>query len=158
MDCIREVSFANQLAEITRLAEFVEAFGEECGLATSDVFKVNLVLDELMTNVISYGYQDAAAHEIRLRLSLADGRLTAVLTDDGNPFDPITSGPKEVASGSVEARPIGGLGLHFMRKMMDEVRYERVGGRNQLTLVRYVGGPDGTSGAAAAPPISLEPE
>ena len=138
MEHIRDLSFTNDLAEISRLAEEIEAFGDQYGLSASDVYKVNLALDELLTNLISYGYADGERHLIRLRLSLELGRLTAVLTDDAAAFDPLADANPAVLDGSLEDRPVGGLGLHFVRTLMDEVSYQRIGPDNQLTLVKLI--------------------
>lgn len=135
--CSVTISLRNDLAELARLAEAIEAFGEEAELGMKLVFSLNLVLDELVTNVISYGYngQPAGEHEITVALSVEDGRLTAVLLDDGRPFDPLSKGPADTDS-PLEDRKIGGLGVHFVRTMMDEVGYSRVDGRNCLKLVK----------------------
>lgn len=138
MEHIRDLSFTNDLAEIPRLAEAIEAFGVQYGLSAPDIYKLNLVLDELLTNLISYGYPDGLQHLIRLRLSLANDRLTAVLIDDALPFDPLSEAKPAVLEGSIEERPIGGLGLHFVRTLMDEVSYQRAGQYNQLTLVKSI--------------------
>lgn len=138
MEHLRDLSFTNDLAEISRLAEVIEAFGDQYGLSVSDIYKVNLALDELLTNLISYGYPDGQQHLINLRLSLAHGRLTAVMTDDAAPFDPLSEANPAVLEGSLDERPIGGLGLHFVRTLMDEVSYQRAGQYNQLTLVKTI--------------------
>ena len=138
---VRDLCFTNDLAEIARLGEAVEEFGESCGLTASETYKVNLVLDELLTNLISYAYPDQQKHLIRLRLSLSEDRLTALLIDDAGPFDPLHPARPAVLDGPLEDRPIGGLGLHFVRTLMDEVSYERVGDRNQLTLVKQIARP-----------------
>ncbi len=71
------------------------------------------------------------------------GRLTAVLTDDGKPFNPLEEAPVAILDGSIEERPIGGLGIHFMRILMDEVAYQRTNGHNQLTLIKHLGEEEG---------------
>lgn len=138
MEHVRDLNFTNDLAEIPRLAEAIKAFGEQYDLSVSDVYKVNLALDELLTNLISYAYSDGQQHLIRLHLSLVPDRLTAVLIDDGAPFDPLAEAKPAVLDGSLEERPIGGLGLHFVRTLMDAVSYQRVGPYNQLTLVKSI--------------------
>lgn len=142
MEQVRDLSFSNDLAEIARLGEAVEEFGDKCGLSAAETYKVNLVLDELLTNLISYAYPDHQKHIIRLRLSLAEDRLTALLIDDASPFDPLREAKPAVLDGPLEDRPIGGLGLHFVRTLMDEVSYRRVGDCNQLTLVKHLARPD----------------
>lgn len=138
---VRDLTLSNDLADIARLAEAIEAFGDECGLSVGDVYKLNLALDELLTNLISYAYPDGQRHAIALHLAFADGRLTAELSDDAAPFDPLTQAAAPVLDGSLDDRPIGGLGLHFVRTLMDEVSYRRDGAQNRLTLVKHVAAP-----------------
>lgn len=133
----------NDLNDISQLAERIEAFGEEGGLSVQHIYQLNLVLDELLTNIVSYGYDDGLPHEIRLRLRAEPGHLTAILTDDGKPFNPLKEAPAAVLDGSVEDRPIGGLGIHFMRTLMDEVTYQRQDGYNQLTLIKHLSAREG---------------
>lgn len=130
------ITLHNDLAELERLAETVEMFGDAAGLAPRLVYSLNLALDELVTNVVSYGYDSADAQGcITLDLTVDNGRLTAVLRDDGRPFNPLDRGPPDVDS-PLEDRRIGGLGVHFVRTLMDEVRYERLDGRNCLVLAK----------------------
>jgi serine/threonine-protein kinase RsbW len=129
-----DLRLANDLAEIPRLAETVEAFFEEHGLPPKLAFNFNLALDELLTNVISYAFEPGTAHEIAVRLAVAGGQVTAELEDDGPAFDPLTQAPAPVLDGDLDDRPVGGLGIHFVKTMMDSVRYERRDGRNRLTL------------------------
>lgn len=139
MEKVHNLSFANDLAEIPRLAEAIEKFGAQCGLSTGDIYKVNLALDELLTNLISYAYPEGERHIIRLQLSLNDDFLTTELIDDANSFDPLREAKPAVLEGPLENRPIGGLGLHFVRTFMDKVSYQRVGETNHLTLVKRLG-------------------
>ncbi len=133
----------NELGEISGLAGRIEAFGEEGNLSVRHIYQLNLVLDELLTNIISYGYHDELPHDISLQLRAEPGRLTAVLTDDGKPFNPLEEAPVAILDGSIEERPIGGLGIHFMRILMDEVAYQRTNGHNQLTLIKHLGEEEG---------------
>ncbi len=128
----------NDLQDISQLAERIEAFGEEGALSVQHIYQLNLVLDELLTNIVSYGYDDGLTHEISLRLRAEPGSLTAILRDDGKPFNPLEEAPAAVLDGSIEDRPIGGLGIHFMRTLMDEVVYQRQDGHNQLTLIKHL--------------------
>ncbi|HNW94359.1 MAG TPA: ATP-binding protein [bacterium] len=106
------------------------------------LYAVNLSLDELVTNVISYGYEDAQPHELTVDLALADGKLTVTLSDDARAFNPLLA-PRPDASVPLEERRIGGWGIQFVREMMDDMQYERVGGRNVLTLQKKCQSPDG---------------
>lgn len=130
-------TLVNDLSEIPRLAEKVEALGEQGHLTARQVYQINLVLDELLTNVMSYGYTDGQRHTIDIHLNLEPAaRLTAVLSDDGRPFNPLEQAPHAVLEGELDERPIGGLGIHFVRTLMDEVHYQRRDGRNILTLAK----------------------
>lgn len=107
---------------------------ERCAPADAS-FLVSLVIEELVTNCIKYGYDDEGEHVIDIVLSLGDRMLTMVVADDGHAFNPLEA-PRPDLSAAIEDRPIGGLGLHLLRELSDEARYERRDGRNRLTLVK----------------------
>jgi anti-sigma regulatory factor (Ser/Thr protein kinase) len=81
-----------------------------------------------------HGYTDEAVHEIRVRLAVSSESLDVEVEDDGVPFDPATARATPPPKGGVQDRPAGGLGLHFVHHLMDEVSYVRVGARNRLRL------------------------
>jgi len=127
------ILIGNTIAEISKVVEFVERFGSDHGIPQSITDDLNICLDELLNNTISYGYTDKATHEIVVNLSLLDGVLTAVLRDDGMLFDP--NQPLPIRSlGDLQSRKIGGVGLHFVKSLMDEVVYRRVGRYNETEL------------------------
>lgn len=128
---------ANHLSEIARAAELVEAFGREHGIPERALFDVNLSLDEILTNIVSYGYDDDFEHRIVVRLALVPGGLRVEVEDDGRPFDPLAV-PEPDIMAPVEDRPIGGLGLCLVRKLMSDLAYERRNGRNVLTMTRRI--------------------
>ena len=134
----REFELGNELAEIPRFAGEIEAFCESRGVAPADIYKINLALDELLTNIISYGFDDGALHRIQIAVTLLGDHFEAVLCDDGKPFDPLSEVGAAVLDGEVEDRPIGGLGVHLVRTLMDQVIYEHADGRNRLTLLKRV--------------------
>ena len=126
----------NDLSELARIAEEIEAHGEACDWPAKWILNINLSLDELITNTVSYGYQDSDAHEIRVTLTEREGSLVAVMEDDGIAFDPFTTVSAPDLEADVEERAIGGLGVHFVKTFMDEVAYERVDGVNRITLIQ----------------------
>lgn len=130
-------TLANSLGELDTLCERLETFGEANGFSPKSIFETNLVLDELITNVISYGFPQGGNHSLNVELSLAGDLLTVVLTDDGTPFDPRQS-PEPDTTASIEDRPIGGLGIHLVRRLVESIEYERADGRNVLRLTRRV--------------------
>ena len=130
------LTLKNDLSELARIAGAIEAHGKSHGWPTKWVLNLNISLDELITNIVSYGYQDSDEHEIRVTLADWDGSLVTVLEDDGMEFDPFTEAPEPDLDASVAERRIGGLGVYFVKTLMDEAIYERLGDRNRITLVQ----------------------
>ena len=128
----------NQLAEIPRTATRVEVFCRAWDISGRVVHRFNLALEEALTNVISYAFPDGERHEIEVRIEFRDGELTATVTDDGAPFDPLSQ-PSPDIHASVEDRKVGGLGIHLLRSLMDVVEYRRVNDRNKLMFRTGVG-------------------
>lgn len=127
------LSLKNDLAELAHLAAAVESFGAERGLGAKAILNLNLVLDELVTNIVNYAYPDGAEHRLTVSLWTDDGSLWAELVDDGIPFNPLQA-PEPDLNADLEHRQIGGLGVHFVRRLMDQITYMRDGERNRLTL------------------------
>src|SRR5690606_17900085 len=95
-----------------------------------------LALDEAMTNTIAYAWPEGGDHELRLDMDVAGGTVVAVVSDDGIAFDPLEVPPPDLES-SLEDRPVGGLGVHFMKTLMDAVAYRREADRNVLTMTKH---------------------
>ena len=137
MSTVLTLTLTSRLKDIERLATAVDAFGVEHELTDEVMFAVNLSLDEVVTNVISYAFSDAQEHPIVVRLSLDGEVLRAQVTDGGQPFNPLTV-PTPDLDAPVEERRIGGLGLHIVREMMDDLEYRREGDKNVLTLTKHL--------------------
>ena len=128
-----ETSILNKIRDLSRMPELVAQFAEQQGLSEEVVFGMNVALDEMLSNIIKYGYADDAIHEIHIRLSVSGPMLVAEIEDDGQPFDPCAAGPVDVDA-PLEERKVGGLSIHIVRNLMAEVGYERVDGRNRLVM------------------------
>lgn len=128
-----ETTIHNRREEFVRVVDAVDKFASEHRLAADIVGDVQVALDEVLTNIVDYGYTDDAEHEIRVGLTVVDGVLEATIEDDGVPFNPLESA-KPDTSAPVQERRIGGVGLHFVKSLMIEVNYERVGRYNRLVL------------------------
>jgi sigma-B regulation protein RsbU (phosphoserine phosphatase) len=128
-----EIKFSNRLSELAKMNGALTEFAQRHGLTPRVVHDLNLVLEEIVTNVISYAYTDEREHEIKVRLSFQGGEVSAEVEDDGRPFDPLTA-PEPDLEASLEERAVGGLGIHFMRQMMDGLEYQRQDGKNLLRL------------------------
>lgn len=128
-----ETSILNKIRDLSRIPDLVARFAEEQGISDDVVFGMNVALDEMLSNIIKYGYTDDAIHEIHLRLTVAGPVLVAEIEDDSHPFDPCAAGPVDVDA-PLEERKVGGLGIHIVRTLCAEVGYARVGGRNRLVM------------------------
>lgn len=114
---------------------FVDAFVESHAVSMSDAMALQLIVEELVTNVIVHGglEGDAPAGTFTLDAEAEGYRIT--LTDRGRPFDPLAQATPDLAL-SLEERDIGGLGIHLCRRLTEQQRYERRDGHNVLTLLR----------------------
>ncbi len=130
-----ELIMRNCLDEIPRISRTVESFCAHHALAPRIATHLTLALDELATNAISHGFPPEDTHDgaVRLRLALERDTVHAVIEDDGRPFDPLSVPPADTAM-TLEDRAIGGLGVHIVRAVMDDVRYERADGVNRVHL------------------------
>ena len=129
----KTIILANDINEICRLNQFVDEMGEEFSLAPDIVFNLNLVLEEAVVNIINYAYPKEEHETIYLSAKLLEGSIVLVLTDTGKEFDP-TLVPEADITLSAEEREIGGLGIFLIRQIMNEVKYERIEGKNVLTM------------------------
>jgi serine/threonine-protein kinase RsbW len=136
----------NTIAEMQKVVEFVDRFGAAHGLPAGITNDVNLCLDELLNNTISYGYEDRQPHSIVVNLLLTGGLLAAEVQDDGKPFDLRKANPA-APGGTLQSRKIGGLGVHFVKALMDNVAYMRAGRHNVVRITKKLqdGAGDGDS-------------
>ncbi len=128
-----EIRLRNRVEDLAPLRRAVDAFVHDHSLGERDGHVLQLVLEEIVTNLIRHGYDDDDSHEILVRLELEEDRLTIQIEDDGRSFDP-RSAQSPDTDAPIFDRPIGGLGLHLVRSFVDEVDHCRRAGRNILTL------------------------
>jgi anti-sigma regulatory factor (Ser/Thr protein kinase) len=147
---LSRLTLANRRDELPRLAAWIEEQAGALSFSAPLAMSLNLALEEWVVNIISYAYADAAAHAIELRLWSEPGRLRIEIEDDGRPFDPTVHAAPDTDA-PLEFRKIGGLGIHFIRKTVDEMRYHRRDNHNLLTLVKQLPA-GGTPPEAGAPP------
>jgi PAS domain S-box-containing protein len=130
------IEINNQLNSIQDVVDQFEAFGNENLIPQPLIHKCNIVFDEMLNNVISYGYVDESEHFINLEIEFKNKRLMITIVDDGIPFNPFGKNPPDTKL-SIEERNIGGLGIHIVKNLMDEYRYVRNVDKNVVTLVKY---------------------
>lgn len=131
------ITIDNDVKQISRLEGFVNGIASRHGLSDTDASAINLALEEAVTNVVLYAYPKGQRGRIDLDSKYVDGHLEFALSDSGVEFDP-TKAPDINVDASVEERPIGGLGIHLVRTIMDSVRYERKGGKNILRMTKNI--------------------
>lgn len=128
-----ETTIRNRREELRKVIEAVDRIAAEHHLDADVVGDMQVALDEVLKNIVDYGYTDDAEHEIRMRLRVVDSAIEATIEDDGVPFNPLESAVPDTRA-PLRERRIGGIGLHFVKNLMSEVSYNRIGDRNRLVL------------------------
>jgi serine/threonine-protein kinase RsbW len=129
------LSLSNRMTELEKLTRFVEQSGERLCLPDKCMFEINLALEEVFSNIVHYAFNDKRKHTVKVAINARKGKLSLSIEDDGRPFNPLLEAPPRPKRG-VEDCDVGGLGIHLIRRLMDDVRYARRANRNELTLIR----------------------
>ena len=129
------IDISNDLDQLTSVMTALEEFSQRASLDMSTAQSAELVLDELLNNSISYGFPAGGKHTITVELESQEDALQIKVSDDGVPFNPFERPAPDLES-SIEERELGGVGIHLVKNFMDEYRYERVAGRNVVTLLK----------------------
>jgi len=134
-----ETVLDNRLEEIARVIEAFDHFAAERGLENPTRRRVDMALDEVLNNVISYGFEDAEeVQTITVRGEVGPDQVTITIIDGGRPFNPFEREQPATELG-IEEREIGGLGIHLVRNVMDSVSYRRYDDKNEVVLVKQFG-------------------
>ncbi len=132
-----KISISNNIDELPVLAEKVELTGELWNWPLPFTMNINLVLEEAVSNVIFYAFPEKGIHTIDISFKMEGDELILVIEDEGIPFDPTKKEVPDITL-TAEERPIGGLGIFLIQKMMDQVIYKRENNRNILTLIKKI--------------------
>lgn len=127
------------LDELRRVAEAAEELGLQEDWSPALVHQVDLAIEEFGNNIVRHGLAGGPG-EIEITLTSDAEAIMIEISDDGQPFNPLKDAPKPDLEAALEDRPIGGLGIHLVLTMMDEMHYRRENERNHLTLVKRRGG------------------
>lgn len=133
----KNFTVSNRIGELPVLARETEELVQEWELPVSLATNINLVLEEALSNIIYYAFNDSREHKIRISISLGKNKLTVRIKDDGNAFDP-TSRPQPDISLSAVQRPVGGLGIFLISKIMDTIQYSRKNNMNIFTMTKKI--------------------
>lgn len=128
-----EIVLTNRSEDRLKLLVALEVFAQEEKLPARVVQATDLALEEHLTNILSYAYDQPGDHVIRVRFVLEDDYLRVEVEDDGKPFNPLERSEVDTTV-PLDSKPVGGLGIHLIREFMDEVGYRREAGRNILCM------------------------
>ena len=129
----RQITLPNDVQEVPQLNVFVDEVCEQVDFDMSTTLKLNLAIEEAVVNVMNYAYPAGEKGDVDIEAMINDEYLVFVISDSGTPFDPTAKAEVDTTL-SAEERGIGGLGIHLIRQIMDTINYERVEGKNVLTL------------------------
>ena len=129
-------------AGIAAAADGLDRFGARQGLPPDALWPVRLALDEILSNIVLHGAGRWVGRQVEIGFKRTDAAFEVTVTDDGPEFDPLHLPEPDLTSPLQERQP-GGLGIHFVRRLMDRVEYQRQEGRNHLFFSRRIAVPDG---------------
>lgn len=133
----KELLIKNHLSELEKVGQFIEEIGDELGLSMEMIMNLNLVMEEMVVNVIDYAYPEGKEADIEL-LAKSDGKeLTFVLSDQGREFDPTAKEDNDMSENPAE-RQLGGMGIFIVKNIMNKVTYQRLDGKNLLTMTKGI--------------------
>ena len=133
----RTLTLTNDLKRVPRLNTFIDEVCEANGFDMSSTMQINLAIEEAVVNVMNYAYPAGTVGNVTIEVKSNGSEVSFIIIDSGTPFDP-TAKPEVDITLSAEDRSIGGLGIHLIRQIMDHINYERVNGRNVLTLIKKI--------------------
>lgn len=129
----RSITLPNNVEDVPQLASFTDEVCEALELEMSLTMSINLALEEAVVNVMSYAYPAGTKGNVNIEAEADEEWLKFVISDNGVPFDP-TEKEEVDTTLNAEERPIGGLGIHLVRQIMDSINYEFIDDKNVLTL------------------------
>ncbi len=131
----REIKIYNRLDELQRLNEGLEQIGAEVGWPERAVLDLSLACEELVVNIVNYGFPAGGEHLIDVSIQASRSSVEVKIVDGGIPFNPLEeTDPFDLLELDIEDRPIGGLGIFFVKRLMDDIHYEYAEGLNRFCM------------------------
>jgi len=134
----KEIIIRNQVEELERVAQFVDEICEELGLDMELQMNLNLVLEEMVSNIIFYAYPEGVDASIELAVESDGKEVTFLLSDQGREFDPTLKDDADVDVNPIDREGLGGMGIFIVKNIMNEVTYQRLEGKNLLTMKKEI--------------------
>ena len=135
----KQLKLKNQLDELEKIKDAISALLESRSSREPAEFEMNLIAEELFTNVMNHAFADGAEHEIKVELSVDENEWQIRLEDHGAPFDPTKADEPDI-NAPLHERGIGGLGIHLVRKIADVFEYERKEDSNIVVVRKKLAG------------------
>ncbi|MCA0388651.1 MAG: ATP-binding protein [Bacteroidetes bacterium] len=135
MELTRNISIVNKIAETVQVTEIIESTAQEAGFAQKDIYDILIAVDEILSNIVYYAYEEGEEGQIEIRMIYSDKSLRLEFIDEGREFNPLIKSDPDLSI-PPEEREIGGLGIFIVKKLMDSVVYSREGKRNILKITK----------------------
>ncbi len=129
----KQLVLKNAISEMRVLSNTVKEFCEENRISCDVTHDIHLALEEIFSNIVFYGFDDQDEHQIVISFAIRNNTLVFVIKDDGIPFNPLKNKTPELEI-PIEEREIGGMGIHIVRRLMDEIEYIRKQNKNILVI------------------------
>ena len=137
MSRVLQFQITNDIEEIETLHDRVAEFTRQHKFSQKTMFQISLALEEIITNIVNYAFEDDREHIITIRISQGKREICVEIIDDGKGFNPLDV-PEPDLNAPIEEREIGGLGIHLVKSVMSEVKYRRAGDQNHLYLKKEI--------------------
>ena len=135
MSTHKTVRITNQRDQVDTVRKFFDDYSKENKLTEKTVHDIQMALDELLTNIVNYGYEDSDEHKIDVRFGINDDAVRVEIIDDSKPYNILEQENPDISL-SVEDKPIGGLGIFLIKKLMSNVDYYTKEGKNHLVMTK----------------------
>ena len=138
MSTHKTVRITNQRDQIDTVRKFFDDYSKDNKLTEKTVHDIQMALDEVLTNIVNYGYEDTDEHQIDIHFGVNDDAVKVEIVDDSKPYNILEKDNPDISL-SMEDKPIGGLGIFLIKKLMSNVDYYTEEGKNHLVMIKELG-------------------
>ena len=129
------IAIRNEIADLAILREALKQFCSEHAVARKTLMQLQVTLDEIVSNIIKYAWPAGGTHEVSVRMTASADGIQIEVVDDGQAFDPRTAPAPEQSRPGRRRKP-GGVGIHMVKQLVDDIEYFRSGGCNHIVLTK----------------------
>jgi len=134
----KQLIIKNEISELSRVNVFLDHIAEKSNIGKELLFDLKLVIEEIISNIIFYAYNVKNEHKIKIDFEIQKKNIRIKIEDDGKEFNPVNVPPPDDLDKPIKERKVGGLGIHFVKTLMDSVEYKRENDRNILVLRKKI--------------------